>query len=151
MISAESLLEQATVVLAEATPYSNRAACWIARAALESAVDDLLASQDRDAAEATMRSKLTVLQVAYWNSQANVPAVAEYAWSGLSQACHHHAFELTPAASEVQHLIDLVRKLADTAPHPRVTPDHNPTVGHGSKPQAGHHKTAATEADDSDC
>jgi hypothetical protein len=109
------LLRQATSVLAEATPHSNRAACWIARAALESAVDDLLAIQNRDAPEATMRSKLTVLQVAFQSDEPNVPAVAEYAWSGLSRACHHHAFELSPPASEVQHLIGLVRELADTA------------------------------------
>jgi hypothetical protein len=109
------LLEQATSVLAETTSYSNRAACWIARAALESTVDVLLASQDRDAAKATMRSKLTVLQVALEKTHPQVPALAEYAWNGLSLACHHHAFELTPAASEVQHLIDLVTKLAVTA------------------------------------
>lgn len=115
MSSAHSLIEQATSVLAEATPYSNRAACWIARAALESAVDDILVSRDRNAAAATMRSKLTVLQVALEKTHAEVPALAEYAWNGLSLACHHHAFELTPTASEVQHLIDLVRQLAVTA------------------------------------
>lgn len=114
MSSAQSLLEQATSVLAEATPNSNRAACWIARAALERAVDDLLAAENRDAPEATMRSKLTVLHVAFAKSQHELPASAEYAWNGLSLACHHHAFELTPTASEVQHLIDLVKKLAAT-------------------------------------
>jgi len=47
--NSQPLLEQASAVLDEATPYSNRAACWIARAALESAVDDLLAVRDRSA------------------------------------------------------------------------------------------------------
>lgn len=115
MSSAENLLAQAASVLEEATPHANRAACWIARAALESAVDHMLASENLDAPEATMRSKLTVLQVAFQTDEPNVPAVAQYAWSALSRACHHHAFELTPPASEVQHLIGLVRELADPA------------------------------------
>jgi hypothetical protein len=106
----EALLEQASAVLAEATPYSNRAACWIARAALESTVDDLLAGRERSAPDATMRSKLAVLQVAY-EQDPEVAIRAEYAWNGLSQACHHHAFELTPASSEVRHMIELVASL----------------------------------------
>lgn len=114
MSSAESLLDQASSVLAEPSAYSNRAACWIARAALEDAVDNLLATRNRDAPGATMRSKLTVLQVAFERDSAEVPALAEYAWAWLSQACHHHAFELTPPASEVRHLIDLVRELVST-------------------------------------
>jgi hypothetical protein len=115
MSTAESLLEQASSVLAKGNVHSNRAACWIARAALESAVDDLLANRSREAPTATMRSKLTVLEVAFEKEDASVPTLAEYAWSGLSRASHHHAFELTPPFSEVQHLIGLVRQLADTA------------------------------------
>jgi hypothetical protein len=105
-----TLIVQASSVLTDASAYSNRAACWIARAALESAVDDLLAARQRSAPDATMRSKLTVLQVAY-EQQPDVALRAEYAWNGLSQACHHHAFELTPAASEVGHMIELVSTL----------------------------------------
>lgn len=59
-----------------------------------------------------MRSKLTVLQVAFGPDDA-LPARAGYAWSGLSQACHHHAFELAPTVSEVRHLIQLVGTLVD--------------------------------------
>ncbi|MDQ3485608.1 MAG: hypothetical protein M3445_09420, partial [Actinomycetota bacterium] len=96
-----SLLEQASAVLEEASSaHSNRAACWIARVALESAVDDLLETKQRSAPDASMRSKLTVLQVAFDQNDA-VSARAEYAWSRLSQACHHHAFELSPTATEV--------------------------------------------------
>ena len=111
MSDSAALLTQASAVLADATPYSNRAACWIARAALESAVDELLVSRQRTATDATMRSKLTVLQVACASDQPDLAVRAEYAWSGLSQACHHHAFELTPAGSEVRHLIELVAGL----------------------------------------
>jgi len=108
-----TLLDQASAVLEGASDtHSNRAACWIARAALEIAVDDLLKIKQRSAPDASMRSKLTVLQVAY-DEFIDVPARAEYAWNRLSQACHHHAFELAPAATEVQHLIELVAGLSD--------------------------------------
>jgi hypothetical protein len=107
------LLDQASAVLEGASDaHSNRAACWIARAALESAVDDLLDTQQRSAPDASMRSKLTVLQVAF-AQDSDVPARAEYAWNRLSQACHHHAFELAPTATEVRHLIGLVAGLSD--------------------------------------
>lgn len=112
MSSSASLLEQASAVLEGASDaHSNRAACWIARAALENAVDDLLNAKQRSAPDASMRSKLTVLQVAFEQDN-DVPARAEYAWSRLPQACHHHAFELSPNATEVRHLIGLVEKLA---------------------------------------
>jgi hypothetical protein len=37
---------------------------------------------------------------------------ASYAWSALSRACHHHAYELPPTASELRALIDLTRRVA---------------------------------------
>lgn len=114
MNDSANLLGQASEVLARTTAYSNRAACWIARAALESVVDDLLTARQRSAPNATMRSKLTVLQIAY-EQEPDVAVRAEYAWNGLSRICHHHAFELTPSATEVRHLVQLVERLTDTA------------------------------------
>lgn len=122
MTTPASLLAQASAVLEGATAHSNRAACWIARAALESTVDDLLNAQHNPAPDATMRSKLTVLQVTFGQHN-DVPARADYAWNGLSRACHHHAFELTPTLTEVQHLIHLVETLTDDGDRstPRVS------------------------------
>ena len=80
---------------------------------MESAVDDLLDTKHRSAPDATMRSKLTVLQVAFGKDDDDLLARADYAWSGLSQACHHHAFELAPTVTEVRHLIQLVGMLVD--------------------------------------
>jgi hypothetical protein len=77
--TSSSLLEQASAVLADSAANSNRAACWIARAALENAVDDLLGAKQCSAPTATMRSKLTVLQVAFGQDD-GVPARADYAW-----------------------------------------------------------------------
>ena len=111
-----SLLAQASSVLEEATGHSNRGACWIARAALESAVDELLDTMNAPAPDATMRSKLTVLQVAS-GVDSPIPGQADYAWNGLSRACHHHAFELSPTATEVRHLIAVVSELIGDASH----------------------------------
>lgn len=106
------LLGLAEAQLAAARPHSNRMACWLARSALEQAVDDLLASQDvTTGPHASVRSKLTCLEVAYEST--DVPAQAQYAWSRLSEACHQHAYQLTPTSSEVKHLIELVRSLRE--------------------------------------
>jgi hypothetical protein len=51
-----------------------------------------------------MRSCLISLRVLLGDSIADM---AEIAWAGLSHACHHHAYELTPTDSEVRHLIKL--------------------------------------------
>lgn len=108
MRAAVDLLEQAEYMLAGDSSHGNRIACWIARVALEGAIDELLAQANRPAPHATTRSKLTVLEIAYLSEPA-IPQGAEYAWGGLSQLCHQHAFELTPSAAEVRHLLDLVR------------------------------------------
>ncbi|MCW2810992.1 MAG: hypothetical protein JWP61_1450 [Friedmanniella sp.] len=110
MSSAGDLLDQASAMLAAPTAHSNRMACWIARAALEAAVDELLDARQCQAPEACMRSRLSVLQVAYLDDPALV-VQAEYAWHNLSSVCHHHAFELTPSGPEVRHLIDVAAGL----------------------------------------
>ena len=60
-----------------------------------------------------MRSQLTCLEVACQDD--DTAAAAEHAWARLSGACHHHAFELAPTATEAQRLIDAVQALADPA------------------------------------
>lgn len=111
MSDTRALLEQASGVLAGGGEHSNRMACWIARSALESCVDDLLLARQRAAESASMRSRLSVLQVAY-EQQPEVAQRAEYAWSRLSRACHHHAYELSPTATGAEHLIGVVDSLA---------------------------------------
>lgn len=127
MTTSAELLRLATAVLEDPTAHSNRTACWIARAALEGAVDDLLAGRQRSAPEASMRSKLTVLQVAFDQDDA-LPARAEYAWNRLSQACHHHAFELSPSGTEVRHLIDLVASATTAIGTPPGSDKKKPVV-----------------------
>lgn len=60
-----------------------------------------------------MRSLLSCLEVAYRDEPLLVVRV-QHAWSGLSRACHQHAFELAPTATEVEQLIDVVRTVVMT-------------------------------------
>lgn len=86
-------------------------AALLARQALEQTVSTLCerAIQRLDN-PVTMRSRLIVLRTLGDAAQARI---AETAWIGLSNACHHHAYELTPTTSEVRHLLDLVTRLAE--------------------------------------
>ena len=93
-------------MLARGSVHDNRIASWLARSALEEKVDALLEHKGFRLPRASMRSKLTVLHVAY--EQTDIPRRAEYAWQGLSSVCHRHAFELAPTASEAAQYINVV-------------------------------------------
>lgn len=108
-----ALLEQADRVLSGSTPARARMTCWLARAALEEIVKLRLVAKEFDTGTATMRSLLTCLEVAF-SDDPTIAERAQYAWSGLSNACHQHAFELTPTTSEVHQLLATVRGLAPT-------------------------------------
>lgn len=106
------LLELAEAQLASPQPHSNRMACWLARSAMEQIIDRLLSAQGvQPGGLASARSKLTCLEVAYEGTA--VPSQAQYAWNRLSEACHQHAYELTPTSSEAKHLIEMVRTLQE--------------------------------------
>lgn len=105
-----TLLDKASEQLESSGPYSLRRACWLARAALEDLIDERLAAKAISATAASKRAKLSCLEGAYVDDRVLVTK-AEYAWSRLSDACHQHAYELTPTYGEVRHLLDLVRQL----------------------------------------
>lgn len=44
-----------------------------------------------------------------------VADAANIAWIGLSNACHHHAYELTPIVEEVRHWLGLITDLSAPA------------------------------------
>jgi hypothetical protein len=112
-MTAAALLEAATAVLHGEQPDRNRIACWLSRTAMESAVDDLLSARGLKPGSANMRSKLTCLEAAYMD-EPEVTAKAGYAWSRLSEACHQHAYELSPTYAEAEHLVSIVRALTCT-------------------------------------
>jgi len=101
------LLERARLQLSTAGPHATRRACWLARAALEDVIAELLVDRTIQAAGASERAKLTMLEGAYSDSR-GLAGQAQYAWHRLSEACHQHAFELSPTHGEARDLIDIV-------------------------------------------
>lgn len=84
-----------------------RAAAILARQALEDTVN-LLSGDQLD--QASMRSRLIIMRVLGDRVAAEL---ATTAWSGLSRACHHHAYELAPTVAEVGRLVDQVSTLVE--------------------------------------
>lgn len=84
-----------------------RVAAWFARVGLEDALISRLEAHGVSTGKANMRSRLCCLRVL----DPEVADDAEVAWWGLSRICHHPAFELTPVASEVRHLVGLVENV----------------------------------------
>jgi hypothetical protein len=50
---------------------------------------------------------------AYLNDKQDLARRVAYAWSGLSRASHHHAYELPPTSSELAAWIDTVEELTE--------------------------------------
>lgn len=88
---------------------SSRMAAWLARSALEDGVVQRLDRLGHDTRLASMRSRLTCLSVL----DEECALDAEFAWSRLSGACHQHAFELAPNASEVRALLVQVQRVVE--------------------------------------
>src|SRR3954471_9196907 len=82
-----------------------RMAALLARQALEDVIESLCGPE---LTRATMRTRLVYVRVLV---NAEIADRAGVAWHGLSHACHHHAYELSPTPGEVEHLADLVSTL----------------------------------------
>jgi hypothetical protein len=91
----------------------SRAVCLILRQALEQIVDALLAEKDLGCPAATMRARLICLSVSYGKDAGRIGYRAGTAWSRLSAACHHHAYELSPTRGEARGLLDDVTWLSE--------------------------------------
>lgn len=88
---------------------ATRAAAFLVRRALEDTTRALCRSAGASSDRATMHSRLIVVRVLHGDQVANRAAIA---WMGLSTACHHHAYELTPTVDEVRHWLALVAGLS---------------------------------------
>jgi hypothetical protein len=108
-----ALLDLATAQLDTGDAHANRRACWLARSAMEERLDSLLAARGVDVGPlASTRSKLSCLEAAY----ADEPGLtnrAQYLWSRLSEACHQHAYQLSPTYVEVSHLFAVLRSIVE--------------------------------------
>ncbi|WP_067653335.1 hypothetical protein [Nocardia harenae] len=105
-----TLLVMAAAQADRRSPHSNRIAAWLTRTALEQIVDDLLRARGIEPGEASTKARLTCLEVAY-RDERDVPARSQYAWTRLSEACHQHAYQLSPTYQEVRHLLEIVGEL----------------------------------------
>jgi hypothetical protein len=88
---------------------ATRAAAILARSALEDLVTDACAREGVGVVRTSIRVRLACLR-------ALVPSIAgdaAVAWSGLSRACHQHAYEIAPHHAEVSHLVWNVRQLVE--------------------------------------
>jgi len=107
------VLDLARAQLEAGGAHANRRACWLARTAMEECLDGLLDAKDLDVgALASTRSKLACLEVAY-AGQPEVAARAQYVWTRLSEACHQHAYQLSPTYGEARDLIVTVATLLE--------------------------------------
>ena len=95
-----------------------RASAILGRQALEIALDQLWARVAPGVENASGRAQLVCLPEYV---DAELTSRVRYSWHALSAACHHHAYELPPVASElngwlddVEALIDEVRRLGRT-------------------------------------
>jgi hypothetical protein len=111
-MSTTQLLDRATAILdgTLAVPIEQRvvAAALMARSGLEMAVTEWLCDRGLDLRRARMASRLTVFSAL---SGTDLGATARLAWTGLSRACHRHAFDLPPNVWEVRDSITNVRAL----------------------------------------
>lgn len=90
-------------------PRAARIAALLARLALEAWLDEQSSSWSLASGKRpTTNSKLVVLDRL---RGVEVGERTRRAWHSLSEAVHHHAYELQPSAAEVRHLASEVRQL----------------------------------------
>jgi hypothetical protein len=97
-----------------------RASALLARQSLETAMDLLWRKRAPIVVQCSTAAQLLVLP-SYLRDQ-EAARDAAYAWSALSRACHHHAYELPPTASELRSLIGLTRRVAAAIDAATATP-----------------------------
>ncbi|HEY7510501.1 MAG TPA: hypothetical protein VIG50_09615 [Vicinamibacteria bacterium] len=107
------LLRMARTVLGRADPETAgvwpRASALLACRAVETTVNGLWDERGLDLRGCPMRVQLIFLRT--YLSDADLAARAGHAWSALSRACHHHAYELAPTAVELRRWLAVVEEL----------------------------------------
>jgi hypothetical protein len=86
-----------------------RAAALLARQALEAALADHWRRRAPGLERASMRAQLACLPD--YLGDRRLAADIAFTWSALSEACHHHAYEIGPTASELDGWLAAVERL----------------------------------------
>jgi hypothetical protein len=90
-----------------------RAAALLACRAVEASVHQVWQRRRLDLRGCPMRVQLILLRA--YLGDADLAARAGHAWAALSQACHHHAYELAPTAAELRGWFSVVEELVQKA------------------------------------
>ncbi len=110
----EDLLDAAKGLLsrpdANAKGIWPRAAAHLCRQALEASLAQWWTKRLPGMETTSMRAQLVCLPT-YLTTDGLAGQVA-YTWSGLSNACHHHVYELAPSATELAAWLDIATELA---------------------------------------
>ena len=112
-MQAPELLSQARALLGLASPATRglwpRAAALLARQALEGALDDYWQARRLPIGrEVSRRAQFICLREYARAHEKELAARLHHAWTALSQACHHHGYELAPTAGELQGWMEVV-------------------------------------------
>lgn len=103
LAAARDLVNRADAATASLWP---RAAAFLARQALETAMTGLWLAKLPALARCSMRAQLLSLLTAV--AEPSAARRARHAYSVLSRACHHFAYDLAPTADELRTWIDEV-------------------------------------------
>lgn len=113
--SSRELLSAADDLLSEPSPAWAgrwpRAVALLVRQALERSMEELFAVKAPPLMGASLRAQLLCLRE--WVSPELAGRVA-WAWTALSVACHHHAYDLPPTAPELAAWLEVTDELSRT-------------------------------------
>ena len=108
-----TLLDLARGLLQRADPKTAglwpRAAAVLGRQALEAALDTYWTGRGIALGACATRPQLICLRS--YLPDAPLAARVHHAWAALSDACHHHGYELAPTAGELGALLETVGEL----------------------------------------
>jgi hypothetical protein len=96
-----------------------RAAAFLGRQALEEALDDLWSRKAPALRQASTTCQLLCLPA--FISDRELAGRAAHAWGALTHACHHHPYELSPTAEELDRWLDIVDSVLHHLQEPPAT------------------------------
>ena len=108
LAAAHSLLAYSDTATAGLWP---RAAALLARQALEQGLNDFWLKRAPGVEDSSRRSQLLCLR---GYADERLAEEASHTWAALSGACHHHAYELSPTASELERWMRSVADVVDS-------------------------------------
>jgi hypothetical protein len=111
-----AVLDMAGRLLRRAEPATAglwpRVSALLALQALEASLDRLWERRTLELRGCSMRTQLICLRS--YLEDPKLAARTGHAWSALSRASHHHAYELAPTAAELQAWFSVVEELIDS-------------------------------------